>query len=307
MTGSQRISYAEKALLGVSIGDAFGESFFGETVMINQCIIERRMPASTWEFTDDTIMSIAVFEELEADGKIDQERLVKKICTNHDLSPERGYGATARKILREIAAGEPWQNVSPRVFDGQGSMGNGAAMRVCPIGAYYYDDLIRVKQLAIQSAEITHAHPEAICGAIAVATATSIATQNRLENKTILPNDFIDVVLNQLPDSDTKSGIYKAKKIPVHYRPETIVSMIGNGTRMTAQDTIPFVAWCAANHLNNFEEALWKAISVLGDRDTICAMVGGISIMSSGENHIPADWLKSVEPINSSIFRNKKN
>lgn len=71
------------------------------------------------------------------------------------------------------------------------------------------------------------------------------------------------------------------------------------------QDTIPFSIWCAAHHLNNFEESLWKAVSILGDRDTICAIVGGITMMSSEEKTVPIEWMNAVEDYKASGFYNK--
>jgi ADP-ribosylglycohydrolase len=53
------------------------------------------------------------------------------------------------------------------MFGGRGSYGNGAAMRVAPLGAYLADDLKAVRENAILSAQITHIHPEGIAGAIA--------------------------------------------------------------------------------------------------------------------------------------------
>jgi ADP-ribosylglycohydrolase len=71
---------------------------------------------------------------------------------------------------------------------------------------------------------------------------------------------------------------------------------------MMAQDTVPFAIWCAAHNLGNFQNALWKAVSILGDRDTICAIVGGIVMVSSDENEIPAEWIEKVEDFEKSIF-----
>ena len=68
------------------------------------------------------------------------------------------------------------------------------------------------------------------------------------------------------------------------------------------QDTVPFSIWCAAHNLKNYEEALWKAVSVLGDRDTICAIVGGITIMSTDDQNVPQLWKDSVEDVESSQF-----
>ncbi len=299
-----RIENAKKALLGVAIGDAFGDSFFGETEKMLECIYSRKIPETKWEFTDDTVMSIAIFEELEKNGDIDQESLIKKFCINHELDPNRGYGATLRRLLREIQNGENWREVSKSAFDGQGSMGNGAAMRVCPIGAFYFDDLPKVKELAIKSAEITHSNIEAIAGAIAIAVGTALATQKKSVGAIIKPIEFIDEILKELPDCDTKSKISKSKSVSYSYQIETVKSILGNGTNMTAQDTVPFAIWCAAHNLENFEEGLWKSVSILGDRDTICAMVGGMCIMSSSPSNIPQTWTILVEQIDNCIFRN---
>jgi ADP-ribosylglycohydrolase len=66
---------------------------------------------------------------------------------------------------------------------------------------------------------------------------------------------------------------------------------------VTAQDTVPFVLWSAACHLNDYEEALWATVSGLGDRDTTCAMVGGVVVMHAGVRNIPRAWLDCQEPI----------
>lgn len=303
MTINQRIQLAKKSLKGVSIGDAFGESFFGESNQMIQAIQERVVPKTTWEFTDDTVMAIAVYEQLEAHQTINQNELAQQFSINHAKDVNRGYGATARRILREIEAGGNWQTIAQSVFEGMGSMGNGAAMRVSPIGAYYFDDLATVKKLATQSAEITHTNIEGITGAIAVAVATAIATQIKFTTKKITPKAFIENVLNELPVSDTKAKINKSLSVPYNYNIETVKTILGNGSKIMAQDTVPFSIWCAAHQLDNFEAALWKAVSILGDRDTICAIVGGITIMSTAEDNLPQKWLDMVEDFETSVFR----
>jgi len=301
----ERQQLAFLSLKGVSVGDAFGESFFGDTDQILQAITEQKIPTTSWEFTDDTIMALAVFEQLEAYGDINQDKLAQTFAIKHDLDPRRGYGATVRTILRDISKGMNWQQASNSVFDGMGSMGNGAAMRSSPIGAYFFDDLDKTQKLAIQSATITHTNIEGICGAIAVATATAIATQLKINNLQINPNDFILQVANYCPSSDTKSKILKSIDVNYNYDIQTVKAILGNGTQILAQDTVPFAVWCAAHNLNSFENALWKAVSILGDRDTICAIVGGIVAMSS-LTPIPTDWLNWVEKVEDSLFRNRK-
>jgi ADP-ribosylglycohydrolase len=302
MNHKQRLQLAEKSLKGTSIGDAFGEIFFGETYKILNHIQKQTIPQTTWEFTDDTVMSIAIFKQLEKYQTINQDDLALAFANNHSLDVNRGYGATARRILRGIESGGNWQILSKNVFDGMGSMGNGAAMRAHSIGAYFYDDFEKVKLLATKSAEVTHSNIEAIAGAIAVAIGTAIITKLKIEQKNIIANEFINLIINELPDTDTKSKIKKSLSVPYHYHTETIKTILGNGHKMMAQDTVPFAIWCAAHNLGNFQNALWKAVSILGDRDTICAIVGGIVMVSSDENEIPAEWIEKVEDFEKSIF-----
>jgi ADP-ribosylglycohydrolase len=70
---------------------------------------------------------------------------------------------------------------------------------------------------------------------------------------------------------------------------------------MTAQDTVPLVLWMLSKYRNDFEKCLWNTVAALGDRDTICAMAGGISILCCSENTIP-DWTKKVEKWEKSRF-----
>jgi ADP-ribosylglycohydrolase len=301
-----RLDLAAMALLGIAIGDAFGESFFGDAEMVAAHIAARTVPPTSWEFTDDTVMSLAVYEELEARGRIDQDHLAAKFARNYALDNRRGYGGTAHKVLREIGEGKSWQEVSRSVFDGMGSMGNGAAMRVGPLGAFYAaaDGHFHSKMDAATSAEVTHANAEAIGGAIAIAVATELATQIGLFSRSVSPTEFINIVAAEIPECDTKYKVAKAASFPKSTHLETLKTVLGNGSKMLAQDTVPFVIWCAAHHLYDFEEALWNAVAALGDRDTIAAMVGGIVIMACDPATIPATWASAVEKPLDSDFRN---
>ena len=72
---------------------------------------------------------------------------------------------------------------------------------------------------------------------------------------------------------------------------------LGSGQRVLASDTVPFCLWCAARHLDNYEEAMWTTVAGLGDRDTTCAIVGAIVALSAGPASIPKEWLEAREPL----------
>ena len=72
---------------------------------------------------------------------------------------------------------------------------------------------------------------------------------------------------------------------------------LGNGSRVSAQDTVPFALWCAGEYLDNYEEALWLTVSGFGDMDTTCAIAGGIVALYTGVEGIPEVWRAAREPL----------
>ena len=127
------IGRARLALEGLSVGDAFGERFFGDPARVASLVERQEIPRSPWYWTDDTAMGLSVFEILREHGTIDQDRLALRFAERYRRDPVRGYGGTAHSILSEISHGAPWREVAREAFGGQGSMGNGGAMRAAPV------------------------------------------------------------------------------------------------------------------------------------------------------------------------------
>jgi ADP-ribosylglycohydrolase len=68
-----------------------------------------------------------------------------------------------------------------------GSFGNGPAMRASAVG-FAFDDIQTVLEVAKQTAEVTHNHPEGIKGAQTTATAILLARQGKSKQEI---KDFI--------------------------------------------------------------------------------------------------------------------
>ncbi|MDE6641509.1 MAG: ADP-ribosylglycohydrolase family protein [Acetatifactor sp.] len=297
-----RIKYAKRALDGIALGDCFGQTFFVPDKIACQRIKNREILNESWYFTDDTVMAIGIYRILEKYGKIDQDELAKIFAENYALDWHRGYGGTAHSILRGIGEGRDWREVASGAFDGMGSMGNGGAMRVAPIGAYFADDMDKVLHYARASAEVTHAHIEGIAGAMAAAAASALLLNKKLGRYFGEGEAFLRDVADKLPESDTKYKILSAVSIKKECSIDFVVSALGNGMMLTAQDTVPFCLWCAAHFYESVEEALWTAVSALGDRDTICAIVGGMVSLYADE--LPQQWLSHMEyPEESEFFK----
>lgn len=249
-----RLERARLALDGLSVGDAFGERFFAHWGTAEKMVAERALPRPPWHFTDDTLMALSVVSVLRRFGKVEQDVLARDFAARYDVS--RGYGPAMHGMLENIRLGVPWQAASRWLFEGQGSFGNGAAMRVAPLGAYFADDLALVIEQARLSAEVTHAHPEGVAGAVAVAVAAALAWQARGESDRPDRRAFLDRVLGHVPDSIVREKIRHARDLDAKASVLLAVAALGNGTGVSAQDTVPFALWCAGEQLGNFEEAL---------------------------------------------------
>jgi len=169
-------------------------------------------------------------------------------------------------------------------------------MRVAPLGAFFADDIDRCIEQARRSAEITHMHEEGIAGAIAVAVGAALASR-RAGAQQQLPNgrDWLEKVRDLTPDGSVRRGIDVALSLPASTPTFEAASILGNGAAITASDTVPFCLWIATWHSHDFQEAMWQTVSALGDRDTTCAIVGGIVALQVGENGIPKSWRASRE------------
>ena len=170
-------------------------------------------------------------------------------------------------------------------------------MRAAPVGVYFADDLNRVVEQATLSAQVTHTHPEGVAGAIAAAVATGVACRLRDESATPTRAEFLDLVLPFLPDSEVKRKIRQARDMGQRACIQLAVSALGNGSYVSAQDTVPLALWCAGERLADFEEAMWLTVSGLGDRDTTCAIAGAVVAVYAGPESIPAEWLGSREAL----------
>lgn len=295
-----RLKYAKRALDGIALGDCFGETFFVPEKTALQRIRNREIPDEPWRFTDDTVMAIGIYRVLEKYGEIDQDALAGIFAENYALDWHRGYGGTAHSILRSIGEGVHWREAASGAFGGMGSMGNGGAMRAAPIGAYFADDLDQVLYHARASAEVTHAHLEGIVGAMAAALGAALLLNKKLGKYSGEGEAFLRDIAEKLPESDTRSKILTAASVKKESNIDFVVSVLGNGIMLTSQDTVPFCLWCAAYFYHSFEEALWTAVSALGDRDTICAIVGGMAALYADD--IPQQWLSLMERPEDSVF-----
>jgi ADP-ribosylglycohydrolase len=293
------LARAHASLEGLALGDAFGDRLFFDNYTFQhdaaeEPLTDRRLPAGRWTYTDDTQMALSVVATLASHGRIDQDALARSFGERFERG--RGYGPAMYELQPRLRGGVPWQTASRALFGGQGSFGNGGAMRVAPLGAYFADDLSLVVEQATLATEVTHSHPEAIAGSIAVAVAAALSWQLRGET-TLTGAAFLDLVLPWVPASIVRQRILQVREFDRGAPVWDVVRAVGNGSAITAQDTVPFCLWCAAHQLDDYLAAIWRTADGLGDIDTNCAIVGGIVAARVGRAGLPANWLAQREPL----------
>jgi ADP-ribosylglycohydrolase len=189
------------------------------------------------QFTDDTVLTVAVAERLLRGGSY-----VDWYHEYFHAYPEAGYGSSFIHWA-EHRCREPYY-----------SWGNGAAMRVSPIGIAC-NTLEEVVAQARASAEVTHNHPEGIRGAQATAAAVFLARSGytKADIKTYIEQEFGYCLSERLDD------------IREHYCFD-----------VSCQGSVPqsIIAFLEAD---GFEDAVRNAISLGGDADTMACIAGGIA------------------------------
>ncbi|MDF9816088.1 ADP-ribosylglycohydrolase family protein [Streptomyces sp. SPB162] len=287
---SENTSRALASLRGLAVGDALGSQFF---VPSNYPTLQNGgLPPGVWQWTDDTEMACSVLAVLATHGRIDQDALAMSFAEHHDF--DRGYGPAVNRVLRLIRQeGADWRELAAGLFNGQGSWGNGAAMRVAPLGAWYAGDAEQATHQAEISAYTTHQHREAVVGAMAVAAMAALVADPDGPKD---PSALLGSVLDLVPTSAVKAGIRRARDMLDYGDVATVAAVLGCGRRTSAHDTVPFALWAAARHLDDYRQAFWTTAKAGGDVDTTCAIVGGI-VASRPTGQPPAEWLERTEPL----------
>ena len=220
-------------MLGALAGDIIGSvhEFLQEKTMDFPLFVEHS------RFTDDTVLTIAV-----ADCLLTGSSYVDKFHEYTHAYPDRCYGG---RFHRWVLTGsrEPYN-----------SWGNGAAMRVSPVG-FALRTLDDVLDEAKRSADVTHNHPEGIRGAQATAAAVFLGRQGESKAR-------IRAFIQERFGYDLNRSVDDVRP---HY-----------SFNESCQETVP-EAIIAFLDSSDYEETVRLAISLGGDADTLACIAGGIA------------------------------
>lgn len=198
------------------------------------------------QYTDDTVMTIAVAEALmDTLGKSDEDVKAALVCSMQKWGkryPNAGYGGMFYRWLR---------TANPKPY---GSFGNGSAMRVSSAG-WLFDTLESTRHAARLTAMVTHNHPEGIKGAEATASAIYLARTGKSKD------EIRDYIIREF-GYDISRTCDQIR--PAYHHVET------------CQQTVP-EAITAFMEGTSFEDVIRTAVSLGGDCDTLTCIAGSIA------------------------------
>ncbi len=244
-------------------------------------------------YSDDTQMMHGVAESLTVQGRFDGEDMASRFIDNFEIW--RGYGAGAFAVLSAIRDGTPWDEAGAMLFHGQGSFGNGGAMRVAPAGLWAHRDPFILRHLAENQARITHTHPLGVGGAALQAAAVAVACRTEPGRK-FDPFAFLDEVERFAPGLPDAYG-YALRDIREFLTdiPATWEAQERLGSSIEAHESVPAALYAFLRLPHSFESAVTWAVRLGDDTDTVGAMTGAIAGAFHGYSAIPPKWLRALE------------
>ncbi|MEJ5256124.1 MAG: ADP-ribosylglycohydrolase family protein [Acidimicrobiales bacterium] len=293
------------ALIGGAVGDALGRPAEGRSrERVRELYGELRdfQPWRGWQegpvgtITDDTQLTVCVADWLLASGggEPDPAALAEAIVAW--LPEGRGKGQTCTEAALRLQEAIPWQ------WAGLASAGNGAAMRVAPVGLAYRGDLDRLRRVAALSAVVTHAHPMAVASAVAQAWLVArlvLTAPGTLEVSGLL-RDLAGVLADVVdpgeperkPDADDRPVRLVDRLVEVGDHlgdpPEEAFDHFYNGAFVL--ESLPAALWCFLRTPEDPEEVIVTAVNGGRDADTVAAMAGTLVGAYLGDEALPARW-----------------
>lgn len=225
-------------MLGALVGDIVGSAYEFRNVKTT----DFELFTMRTDFTDDSVMTLAVAKWLMEDKTHSLHHLIKCMQALGRKYPDAGYGGRFRDWLKEE---------KPRPYN---SWGNGAGMRVSPVGLYA-KTLDEALALAAVTASVTHNHAEGVKGAQAIAAGVFLCKEGKSKQEI---KEYVEEMFG-----------YDLNRTIDEIRPDYSFDE-------SCQGSVP-EAIIAFLEGNSFEEVIRLAISIGGDSDTIACMAGAIA------------------------------
>ena len=284
-------------LVGTAVGDALGLPAEGlsrrRTRRLCQGLWRHRLIFGRGMISDDTEHTLFVAQSLLRHPAA-PERFARRLgwcLRGWLLSLPAGIGfATLRAILKL------WLGFPPS-HSGVWSAGNGPAMRVAIIGAFFAHDPNQRAAYVAASTRITHTDPKALIGAAAIAELAAWIVRDRLTQRPPL-EPFLALLRACGPnDRDWQARLDAMDRAA--QEDQTVAELaeslgLGKGVTGYIYHTVPIAAYAWFRHSGDYQPALTAALDCGGDTDTVGAIVGALAGATVGEAGIPEAWRTGV-------------
>ena len=333
------VDKARGCLLGQAIGDALGAPIEGlsRDRLLRHCGLVRdylgadqpwlrrlgrlRPPGF---YTDDTQQALVIADVLLENRGYDPEAARRKYVELAQPVPGLPRGAHYATGGNFRAALERMANGHPTLETGIPSAGNGAAMRIAPIGLWYADRPDELRRAASEASLQTHTDPRAIAAAVAVAclvahlatqpvenpegelAALSAATALAQEAEAALGGDLqpprFSASLLILPGLWGAPSWDVLRAIVLEANREQPAHAVTSPSDRFACASVPTAIYLALRS-SSFEEAVLQAINLGGDADTVGAITGALAGARWGASAIPQRWLDGLANLEGLLAR----
>lgn len=331
-TRDRAVDRAIGSLVGLAIGDALGAPVEGWSARriseqfgtLMHFADTGRLPGA---YTDDTQQALCIADVLLGHGAFDPEALAAKFVqlseplseplaeavAAHYFGAFRGSGPGFRTSVEALRQGVPWRE------SGTLSAGNGAAVRVAPLGTFYHGRrFAEFRSAVFRSARITHTDPRALAAAFMIAYSVVHAINQGDE---FHPESYLHELHSVVQDAEKvierrywspDLGIGRDACRHVSGAIERVRgwlrldvrSAIGGISKYAQQRTSlktdalsAFVlgsgivaVYLFVRHFEDPEDALVMAVNLGGDADSIGAMVGALAGALHGYSALPTHW-----------------
>ncbi|MEW6731749.1 MAG: ADP-ribosylglycohydrolase family protein [Acidobacteriota bacterium] len=291
-------------IIGGAVGDALGAPFEG---LWSDSIPEKSILLSAYsefegyplgQYTDDTQLTLATIESIIESGFINPANIAKTIFSLFKNQAVIGPGGACRGAASEYFKYRDWRKCGA----GEGSAGNGTAMRTAALGLCFLKDSTNLPSIISDVSRITHSDPRSIAGGIVIAKAAQLlATDSNIE-----AIDFCQSLASTI-ESIHQSFAQLIRELPkyLHIDRNLALNFIAwAGMRYPEFEKpiiTPFIIptvlaslWSVIKYPNCWSDAVSEAIGLGGDVDTLGAIVGGLMGAKLGINSIPVHLIKPV-------------
>lgn len=324
------------ALLGDCLGAPYEQDYWDDLPSPTQIdsyiiqLLKGDLKVPVKQYTDDTAMTFSVCNSLFSQQAFQPSDMAQHFVREYMSEPGRGYGVNVGDVfsaLRKQQCQTPYGPAQLQ-FNGQGSYGNGGAMRVAPVALFCVHNVSVLLRTAKDQARITHAHASGYNGAVLQCLVVYLALQynpvtNPLDCAAFLSEleSLLAPALQDVEQSSEDVPLYISclrrvadltsrdlDQLPRH----VIVDLLGHD--VSAQRSVPTAIFCFLRQVKlensrdagNSEmgavlETISFAISLGGDTDTVASMAGAVAGAYWGDSVVPGAISRHCEASDKAV------